>query len=178
MGRGSDSTAEITVDVAVVSVYVNDSYCLTYVAVCVAGVGVYVIGRLALKATNVALVVAVGIEDVRDRTSEVAYVALGIAGIVEFVSYASYVIASVALGVANIIEEVKAFPRSDKCNILGCRVGTKSPYATIGKSPTGELVTILYGSRRLTYERADVYSDMAELRAVSSIKGYGHLITF
>ena len=136
MGRGSDSTAEITVDVAVVSVYVNDSYCLTYVAVCVAGVGVYVIGRLAFKATNV------------------------------------------ALGVANIIEEVKAFPRSDKCNILGCRVGTKSPYATIGKSPTGELVTILYGSRRLTYERADVYSDMAELRAVSSIKGYGHLITF
>lgn len=62
--RGSDETAEITVDVAVVSVYVNGSFCLTFVTVGIAGVGVYVLCRLALQAANVALVVAVGIEAV------------------------------------------------------------------------------------------------------------------
>ena len=93
-------------------------------------------------------------------------------------SDASHVIASVALGVAAVIEGVKTFPRSDKSDSLGCSVSAKSPEASIRKSPTGEFVSVLHGSRRLTYERADVHSDMAELRAVISVEGYGYLIAF
>ena len=173
----SDGSADVTVNVAIVGVLVSISLCVTYVADRVAKIIVYMLG-LALQSADVALGVAVVIEAVCDFALQSADVALGVAGIGIFVSSGSRVITCVALGVAIIIVGVETFPRSDKGDSLGGRVSIKVPRASAGKSPSAESVALLYGSLRLTYERADVHSDMAEVRAVICVKGYGHFIAF
>lgn len=155
----------------------NVSCLVAYVANRIARVRVHVLG-LANKAADVALGVAVVLEGVLCCTIQAADVALGVAGIFKLVSSISHVITSIALGVAVVIEGVKTFPRSDEGDGLGCRVGIKVPKISVGKSPTVKSVALLFGGCRLIYERADVHSDMAEIRAVIRVKGYGHLIAF
>ena len=146
---GSDRSAEITVDVTIVCIYVNISVLTAYVAIGVACVIIYVLSG-TVESAYVTLCVTIVIEAVRGLAIEAAYVTLGIAGVGKFVSNVSYVIASVALGITVVIEGVKTFPRSDKSDrFRGC-IGIKVPSTSVRKGPAKEFVTVLFRNRKFT----------------------------
>ena len=96
----------------------------------------------------------------------------GVASVIKLVIGHSCITALIALGVAIAGEYVNALPNGNKINRFGNR-SLEIPIASIGKSPTKELVSVPCGSLGFCYGTADLNVDGRNIITVCRIKRNG-----
>ena len=115
--------------------------------------------------------IAVVIKLVSDLTGESAALDVtgGIASVIEFVLGCSGITALIAIGVAITDEYVNALPNGNEINRFR-NSSIEIPVASVGKSPTKELVSAPCGSLRLCYGAADLNVDVRNIITVCRVK--------
>ena len=106
------------------------------------------------------------------NVSAICNVTGGVASVIKLVIGHSCITALIALGVAIAGEYVNALPNGNKINRFGNR-SLEIPIASIGKSPTNELVSALCGSFGLRYGISYIHLDVLNVVTVCRIKGNG-----
>lgn len=168
-------SAIVTVDVASVSICVLAR--LANVSAAKVAVGIAIRGELVLHLTNesatlyvtnsVAVVVVLMLS--LTNVSAIYNVAGSVASVIKLVLGCSGITALIALDVAITGEYVNALPNGNEINRSGNN-SIEIPIASVGKSPTDELVSAPYRSLGFCYRAADLNVDVRNIITVCRIK--------